>query len=198
MYPLVETIRIKNGVPQNLKWHQERYERSCRTFLEADPKFILEDKINVPSSLTEGTVKCRFLYNKDSVKTEFHNYKTPRILSLKIVEDDTIEYSHKFTDRTSINNLLKMKEECDDILIIKNEFITDTSIANIVFFDGKNWMTPAGPLLNGTARARLLNEGKITAAIIMMEDLRKFSHFRLINAMLEFEEQEMIGISGLK
>ncbi len=198
MYPLVETIRIVNGLPQNLRWHQERYQRSCRTLFEADPKFILEDVINAPAAFAQGIVKCRFLYNKDSVKTEFQYYIVPHIFSLKLIEDDKIQYSHKFTDRTTINNLLKMKQECEDILIVKNGFITDTSIANIVFFDGKDWITPAGPLLKGTARERLLDAGKIIDGKIRMEDLRKFSHFRLINAMLEFEKQDMINISGIK
>ena len=198
MYPLVETIRIMNGVPQNLKWHQERYQRSFRIFYEEDPTFILKDEIIVPAALIQGTVKCRFLYNKSSCRTEFQSYSLTRINSLKLIEDDTMEYSHKFTERDSINNLLKKRGNCDDILIVKNGCITDSSIANIVFFDGEKWVTPITPLLNGTARERLLHDGKITAGIIRMEDLKMFSHFRLINAMMEFEEQEMISISALK
>ncbi len=198
MYPLVETIRIVKGVPQNLKWHQERYDRSFRTLFGKSPEIILKDKLNVPAEHKEGLVKCRFLYSADSVAAEFHKYIPLQVHSLKLVEDNYIEYSYKFTDRTSINNLLRMKGECDDILIVKNDFITDSSIANIVFYDGKRWITPADPLLKGTARERLLSGGKITTGKIRRMDLKDFSHFRLINAMLEFEKQVMNDISAIK
>jgi len=198
MYLLVETIRIKNGVPENLRWHQDRYERSCRTFYKTSPKIFIEEELNIPAEFSEGIVKCRFLYNKDSVKTEFQHYSARPINSLKLVEDNGIEYSLKFTDRTAINNLLKSKKECEDILIIKEGFITDTSIANIVFFDGKKWITPADPLLKGTARERLLNENIISTAEITENDIKQFSHFKLINAMLEFDVQEMKDISCIK
>jgi 4-amino-4-deoxychorismate lyase len=198
MYLLVETIRIQNGTPENLEWHQQRYERSYRTLFGKNPQIVLKNAIKIPPEYRKGVVKCRFLYTADTAATEFRSYYRLKVNSLKLAEDNSIEYSHKFTDRTSINNLLKNKRDCDDILIVKNGLITDTSIANIVFFDGSGWITPAEPLLRGTARERLLSEGKISAEHITERDLMQFTHFKLINAMLEFDEQDMILISGIK
>ena len=198
MYPLVETIRIRNGVPENLFWHQQRYESSYRTLFGKSPQIILEDTLIIPADYRKGVVKCRFLYDHEIFDTEFYHYNPSHIQTLKLVEDNHLEYPHKFTDRTAINNLLGMKDECDDILIVKNGLITDSSIFNIVFFDGEKWTTPAEPLLKGTARERLLRGGKIEAEHITVEDLKKFSHFKLINAMLEFDKQEMIVISAIK
>lgn len=198
MYQLVETIRIMNGEPQNLKYHQERYERSFRALFGRRTEVILETEINVPPEFGEGKVKCRYLYGAGSAVTEFHKYTPVEIHSLKLVESNEIEYSHKLTDRTSISNLLEKKGGCDDILIIKNGLITDSSSANITFFDGKEWFTPSLPLLEGTARRRLLSENKITSIEIRIDDLRKFSKFRLINAMREFDEQEMGRIEDIK
>ena len=51
------------------------------------------------------------------------------------------------------------KEEWQMIfLIVKDGYLTDTSIANIALYDGYTWFTPAHPLLRGTKRAELLNK----------------------------------------
>ena len=53
-----------------------------------------------------------------------------------------------------------MRGACDEILIIKDGHITDTSISNIVFRlpDGW-WLTPFTPLLKGIMRTYLLESG---------------------------------------
>ena len=76
-----------------------------------------------------------------------------------MIENNKICYSLKLTDRSQINRLLKQKGNYDDILIVKNGFITDTSISNIIFYNGSKWITPAAPLLKGTCRDKLLKEG---------------------------------------
>ena len=198
MYPLVETIKIINGKPQNLEWHQKRYNYSHMTIFGRPPEMVLEDVIKVPVNFRSGVVKCRFLYNTDSFTAEFQNYIKREINSLKIVVDNNIEYGHKFTDRSSINNLLDRKGDCEDILIIKDGKVTDTSFSNIVFYDGRGWYTPSSPLLKGTARERLLKTGKILSRDITRDDLKLFSGCRLINSMLDFEDQRMFVISGIK
>ena len=197
MYPLVETIKIINGAPQNLFWHQKRYNNSFTSLFGYAPNLRLEDVINIPEQFKSGKVKARFLYNQDGYKIEFRNYTAVPVKSLKVIEDNEIEYSLKYTDRTHIGNLILNKGESDDILIVKNGRITDTSIANIVFYNGEKWFTPEFPLLHGTARERLLSEGKIFSLDIHHKDLKSFTHFRLINSMFEFDEQEMLQISSI-
>jgi len=66
-------------------------------------------------------------------------------------------------------------------------FVTDTSIANIAFYDNGMWKTPKNPLLKGTTRARLIDEGKLIEADIRVNELRNFSKVALLNAMIDFD-----------
>jgi len=198
MYPLVETIRIIEGIPQNLFWHQGRFEHSYEKLFRTQPKLKVEEALLISREYKRGNVKARFLYNKDSHACNYSRSIPIKIKSLKLIVDNDIDYSLKYTDRKRIVNLLEMKDDCDDILIVKNRRVTDSSIANIVFYDGRAWYTPLLPLLRGTCRERLISEGKIIPEEIMIEDLGLFSKFKLINAMNDFEEQEDIDISEIK
>ncbi len=197
MFPLVETIKILDGTAHNLDLHQSRMDRSYKKLFGSKNIFVLNEIIDIPIGYKKDKVKLRFLYNQNSFKTEYSYYSPKSLTTLQCVFDNNISYSLKYTDRNEINSLLLKKANCDNILIIKNGFITDSSYTNIVFFDGNNWLTPATPLLYGTAREKLIREGKIKAESIKTEDLSKFSHFKLINAMLYFEEQDEIDINNI-
>ena len=92
----------------------------------------------------------------------------------------------------------KFKNNCDDILIIKNNKITDTSFTNIAFYDGIKWVTPAFPLLKGTKRQKLIDENKIIEVDILLSDLNKFKKAILFNSMLDLEDQMYIEIDNIK
>ena len=62
------------------------------------------------------------------------------------------DYSFKFSNRKAIDDLLKFRNGCDDILIVRNGLITDTSYSNVVFRKDNMYFTPNFPLLNGTKR----------------------------------------------
>ncbi len=145
-----------------------------------------------------GKIKARFLYNKESYFVEFQKYIPVKVRSLKIIENNNIKYDHKFIDRSPIVIMMKERGDCDDILIVKKGKVTDSSIANIIFYDGIKWFTPEFPLLKGTARERLLNGKRIFLQDITVEDLNLFSHFRLVNSMLDFDDQEILEISNIK
>jgi 4-amino-4-deoxychorismate lyase len=53
-------------------------------------------------------------------------------------------------------NCISNAEGCDDIIIVRNGFVTDASYANLIFRKGDEWFTPATFLLAGTMRAFLL------------------------------------------
>jgi 4-amino-4-deoxychorismate lyase len=117
----------------------------------------------------------------------YHEYKKREISSLKLVYCDDISYRFKSTCRDRLSELYALRDECDDVLIVKNSLITDTSIANIAFFDSIRWVTPASPLLKGTTREKLLREGKIFEENIHVDDLERFSKVALMNAMIDFD-----------
>jgi len=88
--------------------------------------------------------------------------------------------------------------DCDEILIIKQNLITDTSFSNITFFDGTRWITPSSPLLAGTMRSFLIQKQVIVEKEIRVTDLKDFEKARLINAMLPFESGSDIPVENIK
>lgn len=122
---------------------------------------------------------------------EYIPYSIRNIKSLQIVYNDTIEYEYKSTDRSTLNKLVADKGACDEIIIVKNGYITDASFTNLAIFDSGEWITPKRPLLYGTKRASLLDKRLIKEADITLDVLRKACKVRLFNAMIEFGEIEI-------
>lgn len=196
MYRLLESIRTEKGELQNLRYHQERMDTSVQELLGIENSIKLQ-KISVPEHCKRGLYKCRMVFSEAIENIEFIPYQFPKIQSLKLIFNDEIDYAFKFANRANLNMLLEKKENCDDILIVKNGLITDTSYTNILFFNGKNWFTPAKPLLKGTQRAKLLAEEKIITADIRPTDLPHFQKARLINAMIRFEDEVDVEINNI-
>jgi 4-amino-4-deoxychorismate lyase len=76
----------------------------------------------------------------------------------------------------------------DTALIVSGGLITDFAYANAAFFDGKDWYTPAHPLLLGTRRERLLAQKRIHPADIRPSHLHRYLQVSPINAMLDLGE----------
>lgn len=180
MMRLLETIRILEGEALHLDYHQKRMDRS-RLQLGFHDTLALE--LSPPE---KGEFRCRVLYEKEIEKIEYLPYRRKDISSFKLVHSD-IAYELKYEDRTEINTLLQKYPEADDIIIVKDSLITDTSIANLCFFDGTDWLTPRRPLLQGTCRQRLLDRHKIICADIDYRSLNDFSKIALMNAMTDFQ-----------
>lgn len=180
----LETIKIVDGEIYNLSYHQKRYESALKS-LGIKETQKLEEFIKPPEW---GLYRCRLVYNDKDIEVTFHEYKKRDIATFKLIFENEIEYSHKYADRKSLDALFEKREDADEILIIKDLMVTDTSIANIAFQtqDG-SWITPKNPLLKGTTRARLLDEGMITEADIKVHELRSFSKVALLNAMIDFD-----------
>ena len=178
---LFETIKVENGEVRNLTYHQQRVNRSSNVNLLD----YISRSVTLPIS---GVYKLRITYSLHSIEShEIVLYTPKKIESLKIVVDNEIEYHKKFNDRTYLSTLSAQREDCDDILIIKNNLVSDTSFANIIFFDGEKWVTPNSPLLEGSCRARLICQNIISPQVISQDDLKSFSSFMIINAMLDFD-----------
>ncbi len=197
MFPLFETIRIEEGVPQQLGWHQSRINDSFLRFFGTGGAPLLREVLRVPAEFGSGEVKCRFMYGRSIFTMEFSVYTPRKTKTLRLVTGDHLEYSMKYTDRYALDELLKLKGTCDDILIVRNGRITDTTYANIVLFNGEKWVTPAYPLLAGTCRERLIRNGLVAVADILADDLSYYRSFKLINAMLEFELQEELPVNQI-
>ena len=179
----LETIKAVDGEIFNLKYHQERYESVLKS-LDFDNFKNLKDYLKPPKN---GIYRCRLVYSLDVINVTYHKYKKREVKSLKLVHDDTIEYSKKSTLRDTIDKLFEKRVNCDDILIIKNSLVCDTSIANVAFYNLGKWYTPSKPLLKGTTRQRFLDNGKIIEKEIKIQDIKKYSKVALLNAMIDFD-----------
>ena len=189
----VETIKMANGKPSNLPYHQARMERTIRHFF---PNLALNAMPSLQNLITPNEnmslVKARVVYGADGVELiEYAPYSMRPIRSLQVVYDDTISYSYKSCDRSQLNALAAKKGDCDEIIIVKNNLVTDTSFTNLAISDGNCWLTPRQPLLLGIKRASLLDQGFIKEADITAYDLKRAERVRLFNAMIDFGEREV-------
>lgn len=195
---LFETIRLEDGVFMNLEYHNLRFNRSREAHFGLKEWLSLENLLLLPSDCRTGIYKCKVSYSSTVNEIEIIPYQKRVIESLKLVEENAISYSHKYSDRSHLLDLMTRRGDCDDILIVKNDHITDTSFSNIVFFDGEKWVTPARPLLRGTMRESLLTRNLIEEADITFNDLKKFKEARLINAMLPLETGIAMRIENIR
>ena len=193
---LIESIKLLDGTFYNLSHHEQRMNRSLKSLCGVHDHVDLEiflSNVDVP---TQGLFKCRIVYDDTSREIEFQPYQYKKIQSLRVVEHDRINYEFKYTDRKLINRLYELRKDCDDILIVKRGFVTDSSYSNIVFRKNNHWVTPWSALLKGTQRQKLLEQNIIQEDDIRMEDIRTFQSFKLINAMFEFDGDE-IDVSNI-
>lgn len=137
-----------------------------------------------------GVYRCRFIYDADSYRIEFHPYIPRKIASLRLVYEDTIHYPLKYIHRDGLNILFDKRQECDDVLIVKEGILKDTTIANIALHIEGQWLTPQAPLLYGTARARLIDEGLLIPAVLTPDDIPNARKIAIMNAMVGFVEIE--------
>jgi len=195
MCQLFETIKIENGQLKNLIFHNKRLNDARKFFFNCSDFIDLKKIIKIPLLYKDNICKCKVLYSKVVEEIIFDSYKKKHITCLKLIIADDIEYSYKYKDRNQLETLFSKKGFYDDILIVKNKEITDTSFSNIVFYDGCKWFTPSNPLLKGTKRASLIERKKITPEIITVKDLKLFKKASLINAMLELGETTIENLS---
>jgi 4-amino-4-deoxychorismate lyase len=195
---LVETIKIVDGKLQNIYFHNERMIRTLYMIFGVRKDQNLENIINVPDHANTGTFKCRVLYDDRSIRIEFSQYTIRKVNSLRLIDGIDISYPYKYADRTLINRLFEMRGDCDDIIIVKNGMVTDSSYSNLVFRNiNGDWITPVNFLLPGTKRAFLIKEKIITEGTIYITDLEKFTEVRLINAMINLEDSAGIRIGDI-
>jgi len=197
MCRLIETVKIFNGKVFNIDYHNQRLNNSRKTLFGRDDEIDLVMHVHVTDLMGDGLYKCRILYSEVVESVEFAPYTKRHLKTLKMVHSDQLRYDHKFEDRRHIDELFAHRGNCDDILIIQDHRLTDTSIGNIALFDGKMWFTPEFSLLKGTKRQKLLDEKKIFRKDIRVADLKNYLKLSIFNAMIEFGEIE-IPVSAIK
>lgn len=192
----IETIRIENGKIKNLILHNNRIIKTQSYFYKKFNPINLKEIIKIPKLLLNNILKCKITYDHKLINIEYSKYIIRKINSLAIINNNLVSYDYKFYNRNHLIKLIQKKH--DNILIIKNSYVTDTSFSNIVFYDGKDYFTPTTYLLNGTQRQFLLQKKIIKEKIIKEKDIKNFKEAFLINAMLNWENKIKININNIE
>lgn len=192
---LFETIKAINGEIVNFKFHLQRMKNSVKNELKFNPHEIL----NPPKN---GLFRIKLIYDEDGnfIEINYFSYKMREFSSFKLI-DTNLNYDRKYLDRSRIDKLFESRnlgvekygeksKNADDIIMVRNGLITDTSIANLAIFTGDFWLTPKTPLLKGTTRARLLESDFLKEGDFDKHALLKAKKFAIMNAMIDFLEIE--------
>lgn len=196
MFQFIESIKVEDQEIFLLEFHQKRVEQTFTHFGKEGSLDLAKIYKHLEHD-EDGLFKLRIVYDLDKkIRTQMIPYAIPEIQDFQLIENNTYDYSFKFEDRKELEKM-KMKSRAEEIIIIKNNHITDTSYSNLLFLKGKDWYTPSTYLLNGVQRQHLLKTKKIKETEINIQNIRQFSHFQLINAMNDFSENFIYPIDKI-
>ncbi|MBQ0152684.1 MAG: aminotransferase class IV [Chryseobacterium sp.] len=196
MSQFIESIKIEDQEMFLLEYHQKRVDQTFAHFGK-EGSIDLEKIFKKLEHDEDGLYKFKIIYDLDKrVRTQMIPYAIPEILDFQLVENNSFDYSFKFEDRKELEKM-KMKSRAGEIIIVKNNHITDTSFSNLLFLKGKDWYTPKTYLLNGVQRQHLLKKKKIKEADITLQNIKEYSHFQLINAMNDFDDMFIYPIDKI-
>ncbi len=198
LFPFFESIRLHDGQFALTGLHEKRLKTTQQKHFEKAVEITLHNYLYQFEVPPKGLFKCRLFYGATLSKPEFIPYTKKNIRTLRLLEGDRLAYRYKYADRSPIDELMQQRQQCDDILIAQNGMITDTSYCNIIFELQGEWFTPNMPLFKGVQRQYLLDKGLIRAFPIKTGDLHKFSQFRLVNAMIPWEESVCRPVAHIK
>ena len=185
-----ETICLLDGVVHNVEYHNHRLNQTRKELYGSTA--AIDILHHLPTLPTTGLHKIRVVYLDSITDISIEPY-TPRDITEFICVATDMDYSCKYTNRDEINHLLKDLKPNQEIIMIIDNLITDTSIANIAIYIDSTWLTPATPLLAGTTRAKLIEDSQLKTADLKIDDLRNATSVALMNAMIGFQQ---INIKG--
>ena len=173
-----ETIKCLDSSVYHLQYHKDRIANTIGL------NFNLEEYIYPPS---DALLRCKVIYNNEAIEDiQYFPYKRKDFYSFKLIYDDLLEYDKKYLNRSMIDKHLC--DDIDEVIFVKNNLISDTSIANIAILLDNIWYTPKSPLLHGTTRERYLDNKVLIEKDISVDLLQKASKIALLNCMLDFHE----------
>lgn len=187
MCQFIESIRVENGVIFLLEEHQRRVNETFQYFGKQENTIKLNKIFEKEKFEKNGIFKFRIEYDLEgNFITENSPYMRAEIKEFQLIINDNVDYSFKYKNREVLEEM-KRKSEGREIIIIKNQCVTDTSFSNIVFFKNGQWFASSTYLLNGVQRQFLLKNNKIKEIEIGLDNISQFTHFKLINAMNDLE-----------
>ncbi len=186
-FPVFETILVKDGRLCSPELHFERMQNTCMSLWGEFKHKDIFSTLKIPDQMQQGIIKLNIYYNKYISEIAFSNYIKKEIKSIENIEiQDSIDYKYKYTNRKNFEKILS-ESEADEVILIRNGFVTDTTKANIVFEKNGKMFTPDTYLLNGSMRQFLLKTKRIIEKPIREEEISDYEKMYFINAMNPIE-----------
>lgn len=196
MSQFIESIKIEDKKIFLLDLHQKRVDDTFAHFGKETSINLAEIFKNLEHD-EDGLYKLRISYDLDkNFRTQLIPYAISEISNFQLVVNNIYDYSFKFEDRKELEKMLRQAKS-SEIIIVKNNHITDSSFSNLLFKKGKEWFTPSTYLLNGVQRQYLLKSKKIKEAEITLQNIAEYSHFQIINAMNDFDDMFIYPIARI-
>ena len=198
MSQFFESIRVKDGIAENLGFHQLRVNKTLKAFDVSKHSIDLASIVQELVLPAAGLFKLKISYDLNgNYQSVFTPYQYKQIQNFALVDIKGQSYDYKFSNRDWINEALTLSGK-DEIIMHDGGLMKDCSYTNIVFFDGVDWVTPAKPLLEGTQRVRLIEAGLIQPKALYVQDIPNFKQFKCINAMIGWEDAVEYKIELIK
>lgn len=196
MSRFIESIKVEDQKIFLKELHQKRMNDTFSHFGK-ECKFDIHSLFLNLEHDEDGLYKFRIEYDlENNFKIQIIPYAISELDDFELVIDNEIDYSFKSADRTQLQKL-KDKSRADEIIIVKNNQITDTSYSNLLFLKDKTWFTPKSYLLNGVMRQNLLHSKEIKETEITLDNIKEFTHFQLINALNDFDDMFIYSIEKI-
>lgn len=196
MSRFIESIKVEDQKIFLKELHQKRMNDTFSNFGKVCKIDIYNLFLNLEHD-EDGLYKFRIEYDlENNFKTQIIPYLISELGDFELVINNEIDYSFKCADRTQLQKM-KDKSHADEVIIVKNNQITDTSYSNLLFLKDKTWFTPKSYLLNGVMRQNLLQLKEIKETEITLDNIKEFTHFQLINALNEFDDMFIYPIEKI-
>ena len=196
MSQFIESIKVEDQKIFLAELHQKRVNDTFSNFGKEGSIDVAKIFKNLEID-ENGLYKLRIIYDLNkNFRTQLIPYAISEIDDFQLVENNNYDYSFKFEDRKEFERM-KIKAKTEEIIVVKNNHITDTSFSNLLFLKGKDWFTPTTFLLNGVQRQHLLKTKKIKETEITLNNIKEFSHFQIINSLNDFDDMFIYPIEKI-
>ncbi len=189
----IETLRVEHDdtIPL-LDYHKSRMTRALSSLGTSSPVTVIDQmmarfaEVLTDQPLTQCIRKYRVLYSNTRILEATLTPYVIRPINTLAIAPITFGYEHKYADRIEINACYHDYPHTDDVIMTRDDLLTDTSYGNIALHHDGMWYTPETPLLRGCRRQYLIDHRMVQPKKIRIEDIHSYSYLMIFNAMIPF------------
>ncbi|MEA3393243.1 MAG: aminodeoxychorismate synthase component I [Pseudomonadota bacterium] len=202
-FELLETLRLEDGVLRDAARHLARMARAARHFGYPFPITVLDQALAQQAQThPQGVWRVRLLLNAGGKVTAqaFAMETTPSRVRLRLAPS-AFDAAHgefvrfKTTQRAHYDAVAPVDPGVFDTLLWNAQGeLTECTRCNIAVRLEGRWRTPplACGLLDGVARTRYLEEGRIEEGVVRVEDLPRAQGLAVFNSLRGWIEAELV------